>query len=250
MLALSQVSKYYGDTVALSSTDLRVAAGETRVLIGPSGCGKSTLLRLVAGLIRPDSGSITFGGRPLTPAGLPRARQRMGYVIQEGGLFPHLSVRDNVTVMARYLHRDRDWIESRLDELVRLVHLPQEMLPRFPAELSGGQRQRVSLMRALMLDPELLLLDEPLGALDPMIRYRLQQDLKSIFATLGKTVLMVTHDIAEAAFFGHTLMLMRDGRIVQTGTLGELARDPAEPFVEAFISAQREPMARLAEVLG
>ena len=129
----------------------------------------------------------------------------MGYVIQEGGLFPHLTVRDNVTVMARYLRRDSAGSESRLAELAQLVRLPQELMIRFPAELSGGQRQRVSLMRALMLDPELLLLDEPLGALDPMIRYELQQELKTIFGQLGKTVIMVTHDIAEAAFFGHDL---------------------------------------------
>jgi osmoprotectant transport system ATP-binding protein len=121
---------------------------------------------------------------------------------------------------------------------------------RFPSELSGGQRQRVSLMRALMLDPEVLLLDEPLGALDPMIRYRLQQDLSAIFERLGKTVVLVTHDIAEAAFFGETLVLMRQGKIVQTGSLRELARSPAEPFVEQFITAQREPMAHLAEALG
>ena len=173
----------------------------------------------------------------------------MGYVIQEGGLFPHLSVRDNVTVMAQYLRRDNDWIESRLAELAQLVRLPKDMMSRFPAELSGGQRQRVSLMRALMLDPDLLLLDEPLGALDPMIRYELQQELKSIFDQLGKTVVMVTHDIAEAAFFGHTLVLMRDGRILQTGPFKALARTPADPFVEQFITAQREPMAKLAEAL-
>jgi osmoprotectant transport system ATP-binding protein len=173
----------------------------------------------------------------------------MGYVIQEGGLFPHLTVRDNVTVMARYLRRDASWIDYRISELAQLARLPEEMMSRFPAELSGGQRQRVSLMRALMLDPDLLLLDEPLGALDPMIRYQLQQELKTIFAQLGKTVVMVTHDIAEAAFFGHTLVLMRDGRIVQTGPFKELAQSPAEPFVEEFITAQREPMAQLVEAL-
>ena len=122
-------------------------------------------------------------------------------------------------------------------------------MQRYPAELSGGQRQRVSLMRALMLDPDLLLLDEPLGALDPMIRYQLQQELKTIFARLGKSVVMVTHDIAEAAYFSQTLVLMRAGRIVQTGSIGQLARSPAEPFVEAFITAQREPIAQLAEAL-
>jgi osmoprotectant transport system ATP-binding protein len=249
MLVLAQISKRYGDTQALTAVDLQVRRGDTLVLIGPSGCGKSTLLRLIAGLAAPEAGTINFEGTTLTPANILQARQRMGYVIQEGGLFPHLRVRDNVTVMARYMRRDADWIEARLYELAELVYLPSELMTRFPAELSGGQRQRVSLMRALMLDPDLLLLDEPLGALDPMIRYQLQQELKSIFGQLGKTVVMVTHDIAEAAFFGHTLVLMRDGRIVQTGSLRELAQSPAEPFVEQFISAQREPMARLAEVL-
>ena len=250
MLIISRVSKRYGDTLALAPTDLQIPAGETLVLIGPSGCGKSTLLRLIVGLIKPNSGTITLDGVELTPANLLQMRQRMGYVIQEGGLFPHLTVRDNVTVMARYLLRDAEWITRRLAELAQLVRLPEELMIRFPAELSGGQRQRVSLMRALMLDPELLLLDEPLGSLDPMIRYELQQELKSIFAQLGKTVVMVTHDIAEAAFFGHTLVLMRDGHIVQTGPFKTLARMPAEPFVEQFITAQREPMEQLAKALG
>lgn len=249
MLLLSQVSKRYGDTQALAPTDLQVPAGETLVLIGPSGCGKSTLLRLIAGLIQPDSGTITLEGTVLTPENILQVRQRMGYVIQEGGLFPHLTVRDNVTVMARYLRRDPDWIDARLTELSQLVQLPLELMVRFPAELSGGQRQRVSLMRALMLDPDLLLLDEPLGSLDPMIRYQLQQELKAIFARLGKTVVMVTHDIAEAVFFGQTLVLMREGCIVQTGSFKELAQSPVESFVEQFISAQREPMAKLAEAL-
>ena len=249
MLILSSVSKRYNDTLVLAPTDLQVPAGETTVLIGPSGCGKSTLLRLIVGLIEPNTGNITLGGTKLEPANLLDMRQRMGYVIQEGGLFPHLTVRDNVTVMARYLRRDADWITHRLADLAQLVRLPLNLMSRFPAELSGGQRQRVSLMRALMLDPELLLLDEPLGALDPMIRYELQQELKSIYAKLGKTVVMVTHDIAEAAFFGHTLVLMRAGRIVQTGPFKALARAPAEPFVTQFINAQREPMEQLAKVL-
>jgi len=250
MLVLSQVTKRYGGTRALAATDIQVSNGETLVLIGPSGCGKSTLLRLIAGLVQPDSGTITFEGSVLTPASIHLARRRMGYVIQEGGLFPHLNVRENVTVMARYLRRDAAWIDGRLAELAQLVRLPQELMTRFPAELSGGQRQRVSLMRALMLDPDLLLLDEPLGALDPMIRYQLQQELRTIFAELGKTVVLVTHDIAEAAFFGQTLVLMRDGRIVQTGSFRDLARNPTEAFVEEFISAQREPMAQLAAALG
>jgi osmoprotectant transport system ATP-binding protein len=250
MLTFSRVTKRYNDTVALAPVDLQVPTGETTVLIGPSGCGKSTLLRLIVGLCQPSSGTITLEGTVLTPANLQQMRQRMGYVIQEGGLFPHLTVRDNVTVMARHLRRDADWIAHRLAEMAELARLPMELMRRFPTELSGGQRQRVSLMRALMLDPELLLLDEPLGALDPMIRYELQRELKSIFAQLAKTVIMVTHDLAEAAFFGHTLVLMRDGRIVQTGPFKTLARTPAEPFVERFITAQREPMEQLTKALG
>jgi len=249
MLILSSVSKRYNDTIVLSPTDLQIPAGETTVLIGPSGCGKSTLLRLIVGLIQPNTGIVTLGGTKLEPTNLLNMRQRMGYVIQEGGLFPHLTVRDNVTVMARYLQRDADWIAHRLVDLAQLVRLPLNLMSRFPAELSGGQSQRVSLMRALMLDPELLLLDEPLGALDPMIRYELQQELKSIFAKLGRTVVMVTHDIAEAAFFGHTLVLMREGRIVQTGPFKALARTPAESFVTQFINAQRGPMEQLTKVL-
>lgn len=249
MLVLSKVSKYYGDHQVLTSTDLDVPVGETMVLIGPSGCGKSTILRLVIGLILPDTGFISFDGTRLNPENIVKQRQRMGYVIQEGGLFPHLTVRENVIVMARYLRRDVAWINARLRELTQLVQLPEVLMSRYPTELSGGQRQRVSLMRALMLDPELLLLDEPLGALDPMIRYELQQELKTIFAQLGKTVIMVTHDIAEAAFFGHTLVLMQEGHVVQTGSFKDLAKEPAEPFVEKFINAQREPMAQLARLL-
>ncbi len=250
MLEFSDVSKHYDQTHALRSINLSVDAGETVVLIGPSGCGKSTVLRLITGLIRADAGHIRFEGRILAPDNLSEARQRMGYVIQEGGLFPHLSVGENVCLMARHLQRDPAWIASRLNELAALVRLPIGLMGRFPPELSGGQRQRVSLMRALMLDPDLLLLDEPLGALDPMIRYELQQELKAIFDELGKTVVMVTHDIAEAAHFGQRLVLMRAGRVVQTGSIRELARSPAEPFVEAFLRAQHEPMSRLAEVLG
>ena len=250
MLELIQVSKCYGSTVALAATDLMVPAGQTTVLIGPSGCGKSTLLRLVAGLVRSDSGSIRVGGTPVTPENLDVVRRRMGYVIQEGGLFPHLTVRRNATLMAEHLKWPAARIEQRLQTLTEMVRLSPELWPRYPLELSGGQRQRVSLMRALMLDPDLLLLDEPLGALDSMIRFELQRELKSIFDRLGKTVVLVTHDIAEAAFFGDRLVLMREGSIVQQGNLQQLAAQPADPFVERFISAQREPVRLLNEVLG
>jgi osmoprotectant transport system ATP-binding protein len=166
----------------------------------------------------------------------------MGYVIQEGGLFPHLTVERNVTLMARQLRWTRPRIGERLGTLEELVRFPPGLLGRYPAELSGGQRQRVSLMRALMLDPDLLLLDEPLGALDPLIRYDLQQELGAIFERLGKTVLLVTHDLAEAAYFAHHLVLMREGRLVQQGRPRALLEAPADPFVTRFVNAQRRPL--------
>jgi osmoprotectant transport system ATP-binding protein len=206
--------------------------------VGPSGCGKSTLLRLIMGLVTPDAGEVRVGGERVGPERV-ELRHRMGYVIQDGGLFPHLTAGQNVTLVARYRRWPRDRIEARLGELAELTRLPADALARYPAELSGGQRQRVGLMRALMMKPELLLLDEPLGALDPIIRSELQADLRRIFQTLATTVVVVTHDLAEAAFLGDQIVLLRDGRVVQTGTLTELVEQPAEPFVTQFIFAQR-----------
>jgi osmoprotectant transport system ATP-binding protein len=245
VLRLDHASKRFGETVALAPTDLDILPGQTTVLIGPSGCGKSTILRLCVGLLHPDTGTVLFDGAPVTPANVMKLRRRMGYVIQEGGLFPHLTARANVTLMARHLGWESAQIEARLAELAELVRLPGSALARYPSQLSGGQRQRVSLMRALMLDPEVLLLDEPLGALDPMIRYDLQNDLNRIFHSLDKTVLMVTHDIGEAAFFADMVVLMREGRIVQEGTMTELIDTPGDPFVEQFIQAQRSPLERM-----
>ncbi len=242
MIALEHVSKTYGSTQALRPLSLAAEAGKTTVLIGPSGCGKSTVLRLMNGLILPDAGTVRFDGEALTPRNVRQARLRMGYVIQDGGLFPHLTARQNVLLMARHLHWSKKQQDERLRELADLTRLPVDRLGSFPAQLSGGQRQRVSLMRALALDPDLLLLDEPLGALDPMIRASLQQDLREIFRRLGKTVVMVTHDLGEAAYFADAILLMRDGRIVQQGTLRSMLQEPAEPFVAAFINAQRSPL--------
>ena len=240
------LEKRYDGTLVVDVPSFRVEPRTTLALIGPSGCGKSTLLRLVIGLLKPDRGVVRIGGRAMEPSSRRALRLRTGYVIQEGGLFPHLTAEANVAIVARDLGWARSRIEPRITELADLTRLTGPMLRRYPAELSGGQRQRVALMRALMLDPELLLLDEPLAALDPMIRSGLQEELQALFEKLRKTVLLVTHDIAEAAFLGGEIALMRQGRIVQRGTIEDLTRRPADPFVTEFIRAQR-PLLRSEE---
>jgi osmoprotectant transport system ATP-binding protein len=244
MFALRGVRKRFGRVEALRGLDLALPTGRTTVLIGSSGSGKSTILRLLLALVRPDAGEVLFDGQPLTPARLPGLRRKTGYVVQDGGLFPHLTARGNVTLIARHLGWPAARIAGRVDELRELVRLPADALDRYPSELSGGQQQRVALMRALMLDPDALLLDEPLAALDPIIRAELQDDLAAAFARLRKTVVLVTHDLAEAARFadGGTVVLLRDGAIVQEGPLGELLHRPADPFVTRFVSAQRRPL--------
>lgn len=242
MLQLRNVSKSFDAHLAVHPTDLMFDSGRTTALLGQSGCGKSTLLRMVIGLIAPDSGSVVLEGEEITSENVLEVRRKMGYVIQDGGLFPHLTAEQNVTLVARYLKWPAERIENRLEELRELTHFPADGLVRYPLQLSGGQRQRVSLMRALMLDPELLLLDEPLGALDPMIRADLQSDLRDIFRALGKTVVLVTHDIGEAGFLAERIVLMREGRIIQQGKLTDLVHEPADPFVTEFINAQRSPL--------
>jgi osmoprotectant transport system ATP-binding protein len=234
------VAKRFGEgPPALVGINLEIAGGQTTALIGPSGCGKSTLLRLIIGLLEPTSGEVEVAGRTVTRADVLELRRRVGYVIQDGGLFPHLTARENITLMARHFRAPTAEIDARLTELCELTRFAKQNLDRYPVELSGGQRQRVSLMRALMLKPELLLLDEPLGALDPLVRARLQNELKEIFAQLAQTIVLVTHDMAEAAFLGDTLVLMNEGRVVQQGRLDDLRTRPASDFVSEFINAQR-----------
>jgi osmoprotectant transport system ATP-binding protein len=239
LIVLENVSKTYGPRVAVHPVHLSFESARTAVLIGPSGCGKSTLLRMIVGLVRPDTGRVIVRGEIVSAESLRRIRHSIGYVIQEGGLFPHLTVADNVTLLARHLGKHRDEIAARVNALASLVAISPDVLRRYPQQLSGGQRQRVGLMRALMLDPPVLLLDEPLGALDPVTRYELQAELKAIFERLEKTVVMVTHDMGEAAYFAHDIVLMRDGRIVQRGTIDDLLDRPAEAYVRTFVSAQR-----------
>jgi osmoprotectant transport system ATP-binding protein len=239
MFELRQVSKRYGRTIALDALDLSIAAGNTTAVIGPSGAGKSSVLRMLVGLEWPDSGEVRFDGEPLRRETLLEQRRRIGYVIQEGGLFPHLTGAGNAALLARTLGWDQPRIEARLRELAELCRLPFEALSRYPAELSGGQRQRVGLIRALVLDPKVLLLDEPLGALDPIVRHELQTQMRELFDALDKTVVLVTHDVAEAAWFGDTLVLLRGGRVLQQGSAGELLDAPIDPFVREFMTAQR-----------
>lgn len=233
------VSKVFGNDVAVSDVNLEIPRGQITALIGPSGCGKSTILRLIVGLLTPDTGEIQFDGDPIAPGTIMKIRRRLGYVIQDGGLFPHLTARRNLALQSNLFGKNRDEIEKRIAELCALTKFPSNGLGRYPLELSGGQRQRVSLMRALMLSPELLLLDEPFAALDPLVRVNLQRDLKEICAQLQQTVLVVTHDLPEAAFLANDIVLVNEGRIVQRGSIADLRAKPANEFAREFISAQR-----------
>jgi osmoprotectant transport system ATP-binding protein len=240
ILRLEAVSKRFdGGAAALDDVSLEVPAARTTVLLGPSGSGKTTALRLMLGLVRPDAGRVLWREAELGGEELRRARAQMGYVVQDGGLFPHLTALENVSLVARTLRWPAARIKARVAELTELVRLTDQTLARYPSEISGGQKQRVALMRALMLDAELLFLDEPLGALDPLVRAELQDDLVAIFHRLGKSVVLVTHDLGEAARLGDLLVLLRDGRIVQRGSLEDLVSRPASPFVTAFVRAQR-----------
>jgi len=239
MIAFEGVTHHFEGVTVLDDVTVSLHRATTTALIGPSGCGKSTLMKMAVGLLIPSQGRVRIGEQTLGPSNLISQRHRIGYVIQSGGLFPHLTAQDNVTLCARHLRRPPSWIAERFRTLAELVRLPTDLLDRYPDQLSGGQRQRVSVMRALMLDPDVLLLDEPLGALDPMVRHELQQDLAELFDRLEKTVLLVTHDLAEAAFFSDRIILMRDGRIVQQGTYADLQHEPADAFVSAFLAAQQ-----------
>ena len=215
-----------------------MAAGATHVLLGSSGSGKSTVLRLILGLTAPDEGAVVVDGAAVAASTRAALVRRMGYVVQDGGLYPHLTAAQNVALGAEAQQWSRVRIDARVAALADLAAFDAAMLRRYPRELSGGERQRVGLMRALMLDPPILLLDEPLGALDPIVRAELQVQLGRLFATLGKTVVLVTHDIREAALLGSTITLMTDGRTVQQGTFADLAERPATPFVTQFLTAQ------------
>ena len=239
------VKRYPGGGIGPLSLD--VGTRTTVALVGPSGSGKSTVLRLLVGLLAPDSGRVFVAGQPLRPDTLPALRLRIGYLIQEGGLFPHMTARANATVVARHLGWSAKRIEARLSELAELTRLPRSLLDRFPAHLSGGERQRVALVRALFLDPDVLLLDEPLGALDALVRSKLQDELRDMFRALEKTVLFVTHDLAEAAFVSDAIVVMGAGLVVERGPAADIFAHPRSELAATLLAAHRplpsEPVA-------
>ena len=241
MINLDNVTKTFGSRVAVDQVSLNFEHQRTHVLLGSSGCGKTTILRLILGLLMPDTGSIHIDGTIVNATTQAMLVKKMGYVVQDGGLFPHLNAYRNVTLAAEAQQWPKDRVRQRVQHLSTMVGFDDAVLQRYPSQLSGGQRQRVGLMRSLMLDPPVLLLDEPLGALDPIVRADLQGQLKAIFTTLRKTVVLVTHDIREAAIFGHTITLMTEGKVVQRGTFAELVKQPIDPFVSAFMQAQKPP---------
>lgn len=231
LLRLERVSVRYGERRALHTLDLAVMEGERAALLGASGCGKSTALRVLLGLIPPEEGSVYFRGAPLAARNLREVRSQIGYMTQQGGLFPHLTIAENAALAAQNFGRSPAWIEARTKELCDLARLSRALLDRYPHEASGGQRQRAALMRALFLDPPVVLLDEPLGALDLLTREDLQRELDEIFRRLNKTVVLVTHDPREATALCERIHILEAGRLLQSGAVVELCAQPANALV-------------------
>lgn len=239
-IAIRNVSKRYGDASIPAVTDisLDISPGEFVVLLGPSGCGKTTLLKMVNRLYEPTSGTIEIDGRNIQDEPAPQLRRRIGYVIQQAGLFPHMRVGENVAVVPSLLNWDKARAKARVDELLTLVGLPPEQYrKRYPAQLSGGEQQRVGLARALAAEPPTLLMDEPFGALDAITRTRLQDELAKIHRQLGTTILFVTHDIEEALRLADRIAVMKSGRIEQFDAPLQIMTNPASEFVSDLVGA-------------
>jgi len=241
-IRLDGVSKTYADgTVGVAQLDLTFAAGELTVLVGPSGCGKTTTMKMINRIIEPTTGRILLGGEDVTRVDPDQLRRRIGYVIQNVGLFPHQSVRTNVGTVPRLLGWDRGRVRARVDELLTTVGLdPERFGDRYPAQLSGGQRQRAGVARALAADPPVLLMDEPFSAVDPIVRERLQSEFLRLQAAVRKTIVFVTHDIEEAVRLGDRIAVMsQGGHVEQFATPAELLGKPASTFVADFVGADR-----------
>jgi osmoprotectant transport system ATP-binding protein len=251
VIVLEELVKRYGDSVAVDGISLEVARGECVFLIGASGCGKTTLLKMVNRLVEPSSGRVLLDGRNTWESEPHDLRRRIGYAFQQIGLFPHMSVGENVGITPELLGWDATRVSQRVTELLDLVELPaREFRGRMPSELSGGQQQRVGLARALAAAPEVLLLDEPFGALDPPTRDRLQRSFDAIRRDLAVTVLFVTHDMVEALLLADRIAVMDQGRIVQVGTPRELLSDPADARVAELVATPRRHTEALDRLLG
>ena len=242
MITLNQVCKKYPDSpgLALDQLTLDIPEGTTIALIGPSGCGKTTTMRLINRLEDPTSGQVLVNGDDISRIDPVQLRRHIGYVIQQTGLFPHMNIAENIATVPRLLGWPKQKITERIDELLELVGLdPKENRHRYPHEMSGGQRQRVGVARALAADPPVMLMDEPFGAIDPMVRGRLQDEFKLILQRVKKTVVIVTHDLDEAIKMGDRIAIMRAGRLLQCDTPANILAAPANDFVKAFVGADR-----------
>lgn len=248
-IEVDAVSKRYGPVAALDAVSLSVRPGEFVALVGGSGSGKTTLLKTLNRLVAPDAGAVRISGADAAGLAAHELRRRIGYVFQEIGLFPHLTVGENITITPRLLGWDPPRRAARAAELLDLVALPPQTAQRRPAELSGGQRQRVGVARALAAEPAIMLMDEPFGALDPLTRDGLGADYRALHDRLGLTTLMVTHDIAEAVLLADRIVVLKAGRIIGDGTAGELLAGPA-PDVRELLEAPRRQAERLRERLG
>ncbi len=240
MIELSQITKRYGTQTVLNNLSLNISSGHTHILLGSSGCGKSTILRLIIRLESADSGDISVNNLNIQNMTNRDLSKYFGYVIQDKTLMPHLSALENILLPVRAKKIPVDSIKDHLDYLKELTQLDQKLIEKYPSQLSGGQKQRVCLIRALILNPPYLLMDEPFSALDPMIRSNLQNEMKTIFLKLKRTVVFVTHDLNEAALLGDRVSLINHGQIVQEGKIDEMKLNPASDFVDSFFKAQTQ----------
>jgi osmoprotectant transport system ATP-binding protein len=250
MIEVQQLTKRFGDTPAVSKVSFAVSTGQLLVLVGGSGCGKTTTLKMINRLIEPTSGTVLIEGRDVSTLTGHALRRGIGYVFQRVGLFPHMTVEQNVAVPLSLLRWDETRIRGRVGEVLELVEIEPDLRHRRPAELSGGQQQRVGVARALSAEPKLMLLDEPFGALDPLTRDRLQQSFLGIRKRLGLTAVFVTHDMAEALLLGDRIAVMKEGRLVQVGTPRELLAAPADAYVERLLDTPRRQARAFDELLG
>lgn len=241
-IQFKHVRKSFGQNTVIPDLSFTVNAGEFVTVLGSSGCGKTTVLKMVNGLLSPTAGAILINGRPLVDQNLVQLRRHMGYVVQQIGLFPHMTVAKNIGLVPQMLNWNQDKIVSRVTELLKLVQLePAKYADRYPSQLSGGQQQRIGVARALAVNPPYVLFDEPFGALDALTRIELQKEIKHIHDTLkDKTFMFVTHDINEALFLGQRVMIMKDGQIEQFATPEEIVQHPATQFVSDLLATTRQ----------